>query len=168
MIFVTVGTHEQPFDRLIEYIDRMKEEELIQEEVVIQFGYSTYMPKYCKCSKFYKFNEMLKFVNDARVIITHGGPASFIMALQVGKTPIVVPRQKKYDEHVNDHQVDFCTEVSKRMGTIITVTDIEDLNNIIINYDEIIKGMNNNSMGCNNVAFVTAIEKMCIELFEDK
>ena len=47
MIFVTVGTHEQPFDRLIQYMDDMKREELLDEEIVIQTGYSTYEPKYC-------------------------------------------------------------------------------------------------------------------------
>ena len=35
---------------------------------------------------------MIKNVADARIVITHGGPASFIVPLQVGKTPIVVPR----------------------------------------------------------------------------
>ena len=32
MIFVTVGTHEQPFNRLIEEIDRLKQEGVITEE----------------------------------------------------------------------------------------------------------------------------------------
>ena len=31
MIFVTVGTHEQPFDRLLTEIDRLKENGTIQE-----------------------------------------------------------------------------------------------------------------------------------------
>lgn len=47
------------------------------------------------------------------------------MPLQIGKTPIVVPRQHQFDEHVNDHQVDFSRNVAQRMGTIILVEDIE-------------------------------------------
>ena len=47
MIFVTVGTHEQQFDRLIKEVDRLKKENLIQDEVFIQTGYSNYIPKYC-------------------------------------------------------------------------------------------------------------------------
>ena len=58
-------------------------------------------------------------------ILTSGGPASFVMPLQIGKTPIVVPRQHQFDEHVNDHQVDFSRNVAQRMGTIILVEDIE-------------------------------------------
>lgn len=107
MIFVTVGTHEQPFNRLVEYIDKLKEKGKIEEEVIIQTGYSTYQPQYCEWKKLYPYQEMVKLVEEARIVITHGGPSSFIMPLQIGKTPIVVPRQYKFGEHVNDHQVAF-------------------------------------------------------------
>ena len=30
MIFVTVGTHEQPFNRLVEYVDQLKKEKIIE------------------------------------------------------------------------------------------------------------------------------------------
>ena len=48
MIFVTVGTHEQQFNRLVQMIDELKRDGVIQEEVLIQTGYSTYEPKYCE------------------------------------------------------------------------------------------------------------------------
>ena len=51
MIFVTVGTHEQPFNRLVEYIDQLKENGTISEEVIIQTGFSTYEPKHCRWQK---------------------------------------------------------------------------------------------------------------------
>ena len=47
MIFVTVGTHEQPFDRLVKAIDELKRDQLITDDIFIQTGYSTYSPKYC-------------------------------------------------------------------------------------------------------------------------
>lgn len=138
MIFVTVGTHEQQFNRLIEYVDNLKRDGIIQEEVIMQTGFSTYEPKLCKWSKLIPYKEIIKNVEDARVVITHGGPASFIMPLQIGKTPIVVPRQYKYDEHVNDHQVEFAKAVSERMGNIIVVENVANLGKIIKNYDAII------------------------------
>lgn len=49
------------------------------------------------------------------------------MPLQIGKTPIVVPRQHQFNEHVNDHQVEFARNVAQRMGTIIPVEDINTL-----------------------------------------
>lgn len=167
MIFVTVGTHEQPFNRLIEYIDNLKKDGVITEDVVMQIGYSTYEPKYCEWQKLYPYQQMLKFVDEARIVITHGGPSSFIMPLQVGKTPIVVPRQKKYDEHVNDHQVSFAREVEKRMGTIITVVDINDLKDTITDYDQLI-GERNSGTSSNNAKFNIELEKMVEEMFEGK
>ena len=45
MIFVTVGTHEQPFDRLVKYMDGWAAEH--DEKVIIQTGFSTYEPEHC-------------------------------------------------------------------------------------------------------------------------
>ena len=132
MIFVTVGTHEQPFNRLVEYIDKLKEKGKIEEEV-----------------------------------ITHGGPSSFIMPLQIGKTPIVVPRQYKFGEHVNDHQVAFVKEVANRMGTIIAVTDIEKLEDTINSYDSIIREMHGNTSS-NNAKFNNELENIVKDMFKEK
>ena len=81
MIFVTVGTHEQPFNRLVKKIDELKGNGTIQDDVFIQTGFSTYEPKNCQWSKLIPYNQMIKNVEDARIVITHGGPASFIMPL---------------------------------------------------------------------------------------
>ena len=45
MIFVTVGTHEQPVNWLIQQIDELKKDGTIQDDVIIQMGFSTYEPK---------------------------------------------------------------------------------------------------------------------------
>ena len=73
MIFVTVGTHEQPFNRLIQKIDELKKDGTIQDDVIIQTGFSTYEPKYCQWSKLIPYQQMVKNVADARIVITHGG-----------------------------------------------------------------------------------------------
>ncbi|MFQ7469738.1 glycosyltransferase [Amedibacillus dolichus] len=166
MIFVTVGTHEQQFNRLVECIDNLKRDGIISEEVIIQTGFSTYEPKFCKWSKLLPYKEMVQNVADARIVITHGGPASFIMPLQIGKTPIVVPRQKKYDEHVNDHQVDFARAVAERMGTIIPVVEIGDLGGIISHYDETVAEMPS-EMKSNNASFCKQFESCVDELIEN-
>lgn len=159
MIFVTVGTHEQPFKRLIEYMDNWAGKH--NEKVVIQTGYSKYEPKNCEWSKLYPYPEMVKKVAEARIVITHGGPSSFIMPLRIGKTPIVVPRMKKYNEHVNDHQVKFCHQVKERMGIIIVVEDIEKLEETIENYGKENYDRENNS---NNAKFCEELEKIVDEI----
>lgn len=164
MIFVTVGTHEQPFDRLIEEIDNLKKNGTIQEEVIIQTGFSSYEPKYCQWSKLIPYQQMVKNVEDARIVITHGGPASFVMPLQIGKTPIVVPRQHRYGEHINNHQVEFARNVAERMGTIIPVENVDTLGEVITNYDEIVAGMGS-GMSSNNDKFCDELEKIVNELW---
>lgn len=165
MIFVTVGTHEQPFNRLIQKIDQLKEAGIIEDEVFIQTGFSTYEPKYCQWSKFIAYQEMVQCVEDARIVITHGGPASFIMPLQIGKIPIVVPRQKRFGEHVNDHQVEFVRNVVERIGTVICVENIEIIGNIIVNYDKIADGMKN-KMGNNNEKFCRKFQNIVDEIIK--
>ena len=127
MIFVTVGTHEQPFDRLLKEVDELVEKGVITEEVFIQTGYSTYIPKNCKWSKLLSFDKMDELMERADIIITHGGPATFMSAIAKGKKPIVVPRQEKYGEHVNDHQLDFAQHVKERYNSIEVVEDISNL-----------------------------------------
>lgn len=161
MVFVTVGTHEQPFDRLIKYMDEWAS--IHDEEVVIQTGFSTYEPMNCRWQKLFPYQEMVKNIDEARVVITHGGPSSFIMPLQVGKIPIVVPRKHEFKEHVNDHQVDFCNQVAQRQGNILIVEDVSKLADTIEQYDHIVSGMKN-SMISGNERFCAEFEKIVDEL----
>lgn len=62
MIFVTVGTHEQPFNRLIKKIDELKKNGIITEEVIIQTGFSTYEPVYCRWEKLISYEQMKKML----------------------------------------------------------------------------------------------------------
>ncbi|WP_276923109.1 glycosyltransferase [Faecalibaculum rodentium] len=163
MIFVTVGTHEQPFNRLVKTVDELIKDGVITEHVIMQTGFSTYEPKYCQWIKLIPYQQMIKNVEAARIVITHGGPASFIMPLQIGKTPIVVPRQHRFNEHVNDHQVEFARNVAERMGTIIPVEDISRLGDVIKNYDQIVSKMGH-SMSSNNEKFCGELEKIVREL----
>lgn len=137
MIFVTVGTHEQQFDRLVRCVDELKRDNIIEEELIIQTGFSNYEPKYATWQKLFPYYKMTEYTKAARIVITHGGPSSFCAVLQEGKIPIVVPRQKEFNEHVNDHQLKFCREVAKRNGNIIEVENIEELKSCIIDYNEL-------------------------------
>jgi UDP-N-acetylglucosamine transferase subunit ALG13 len=166
MIFVTVGTHEQPFDRLIEYVDRMKKEGILNEEVVIQTGFCTYEPQYSVWQRMYPYQEMIELVKEARIVVTHGGPSSFIMPLQMGKIPVVVPRQKKYNEHVNDHQMEFCREVASRQRNIIVVNEVDELAEILLKYDDLILDMND-KQGSNNQRFCKEFGQIVDDMFRE-
>ena len=163
MIYVTVGTHEQPFNRLIRCIDELKGNGIIEEEVMIQSGYSDYEIKHCSHKDILNGSDILANYRNARMIIMHGGPSSIIQALQEGKIPIVVPRQKKYDEHINDHQLEFCRAVSKRYNNIILIEDITELENAIVNYDRL-AGERKASVFNNNEAFCEGLARIVEEM----
>ena len=131
MIFVTVGTHEQQFNRLIKEIDRLKGEGLIQDDVFIQTGFSDYEPVHCQWKNLISYDEMNRYMDEANIIITHGGPATFMGVISKGKRPIVVPRQEKFGEHVNDHQVEFVKKISREYGLII----VEDVKKLLENLE---------------------------------
>ena len=164
MIFVTVGTHEQQFDRLVRCIDEMRHQGEIQEEVVIQTGFSTYEPKYCRWEKTFPYQKMQQMVRDARIVVTHGGPSSFFMPLTMGKIPVVFPRQEQFQEHVNDHQLRFCRQLKERGGSILLAEDEQQLKDILENYDKLVESMNAGSQS-NNKKFNQNFETIVDELF---
>lgn len=86
------------------------------------------------------------------------------MPLQVHKIPIVVPRLKEFDEHVNDHQLDFARQVANRKKNILVVEDIDKLADVIVNYDSEVAKLNGN-IDSNNKRFNKTLEKIVNGLF---
>lgn len=158
MIFVTVGTHEQSFERLVKKVDGLKRDKIIDEDVIIQKGYTDYEPQYCESYKLIGYNDMQRYLDDARIIITHGGPASFIAPLTIGKIPIVVPRQRDFNEHVNNHQKDFVEQVVARDNSIIPCYNIDNLEKLIKEYDSIVENMKENYKS-NNKLFCEKLDE---------
>ncbi|MEW6182309.1 MAG: glycosyltransferase [Bacillota bacterium] len=141
MIFVAVGTDEHPFDRLVKFIDSAVGSGYIKEKVVMQTGHSTVEPAYCEYKRIMPFDEMIGLIRDAEIVITHGGPGLIIQTLSFAKIPIVVPRQKRFNEHVDDHQVLFVKRLEKEKK-VIAIYELGSLLEAIVKYSEIIKDYN--------------------------
>lgn len=140
MIFVTVGTHEQQFNRLVKAMDDLVANGTITEPVFEQTGYSTYVPEHCEHSQFVPAQRMRELMSEASVVITHGGPSSFVEAMTAGRAPVVVPRRAEFGEHVNDHQADFVRIVAERIGGIVPVFDVGELPQAIARAREMTSG----------------------------
>lgn len=166
MIFVTVGTHEQSFDRLVKKVDELVADGTIKEDVFIQLGYTKYKPEHCRYEKLVGSDIMDKYSKEARIVITHGGPGSIMTPFSYGKMPIVVPRQHEFGEHVDNHQMRF-TEKLESQGKVLAVYDINKLGEIISEYDQLIEGMNRD-YSANTDIFVDRLEKICDELVATK
>ena len=116
MIFVTVGGM-RAFDRLVIAMDRLAGE--LDEEVVMQIGSTEYEPGNCKYFKFLPSDEMKELYARARVVICHAGIGSILSAAQYNKPLILVPRTKRYGEHIDDHQLEIAREMESRGMTVL-------------------------------------------------
>jgi UDP-N-acetylglucosamine transferase subunit ALG13 len=115
MILVTVGTNGPAFDRLIGAIPA------VADELVVQHGPSKIRPAGARCVAYFPFDELKSLMDEARLIVTHGGVGSILMALSAGKSPIVMPRRAALREAVDDHQVGFVDHLAKA-GIVRSVT----------------------------------------------
>ncbi len=167
MIFVTVGTHEQPFDRLIRKMDEIKGQNLIPDDVFIQVGYSKHVPQYCNFERFLGYEEIDKRVCEARIVITHGGPGSIMLPFKYHKVPIVVPRQRQFDEHVDDHQVLFAKRM-QRYNRILAILDVDELLICILNYESLILNITRGVESTNTQVFTKRLEEIASELIKGK
>lgn len=130
MIFVTVGTHDQGFERLIKKMDEIAGQ--IDEEVIIQVGYTDYEPENAEWFKFLSPHKIKGYYNNSRIIITHSGAGSLMDSITTGNIVITVPRQKKYNEHIDNQQIDLAGKMEKT-SKVMSVYDIECLESCINN-----------------------------------
>lgn len=130
MIFVTVGSQKFQFNRLLIEIDKLIENKSITEKVFAQIGVSEYIPKNYEYTDFTTQDEFSKKIDEANLIITHGGTGVIVNALKKGKKVIAIPRLSKYGEHVDDHQIQLIKEFEE-LNFIEPVYEIDELNNAI-------------------------------------
>lgn len=127
MILVTLGTQDQKFYRLLDALENSK----IKDKIVVQAGGSSdYQSKKMEIFRFIDYKEMEKYIDDADLIITHGGTGSIIMPLQKGKKVIACARLEKYGEHINDHQKELVSVFAEE-GYILEFNDGEIIDDLI-------------------------------------
>ena len=119
MILVTIGTNEQPFDRLVSAaagLDGL-------ESLVVQHGSSRVPRGRGEWLDFVSFEELSERMRAARVVVCHAGVGSIMLARRCGKRPIVVPRRLHLGEAVDDHQL----PIARRLDANGVVTLLEDV-----------------------------------------
>jgi UDP-N-acetylglucosamine transferase subunit ALG13 len=127
MIFVTVGTNEARFDRLLQAVANLE----LDEELVIQHGHSSPLgPPQAQLVDFLAFETMVETIRRARVVVTHAGVGSVMVALANGKPPVVVPRRKSFREAVDDHQLQLGRRFA-RAGLVTLVETPDSLGEVV-------------------------------------
>lgn len=128
LIFVTVGGM-RAFERLIREMDRIAGK--VDEKVVMQIGSTNYEAKNCDYFRFMSVNEIEELYAGARVVVCHAGIGSILTAVKYNKPLILVPRMKRYGEHIDDHQLEIAREMESLGVTV--VYDISNLESAVEN-----------------------------------
>jgi UDP-N-acetylglucosamine transferase subunit ALG13 len=122
MILVTIGTNEQPFDRLVRAAAALD----LPEQLVVQHGSSRVPRGRGEWVDFVSFEELSSRMRQARVVVCHAGVGSIMLARRCGKHPIVVPRRLHLGEAVDDHQL----PIARRLHANGVVTLVEDVDRL--------------------------------------
>lgn len=93
-----------PFDRFVRYIDEWAGRRG-PVEILAQIGRTTYLPRHLEAVPFLTRREMRQAVEESTAVVGHAGIGTILMALEVGKPILVVPRLARLGETRSDHQV---------------------------------------------------------------
>ncbi|MCR5214095.1 MAG: glycosyl transferase [Eubacterium sp.] len=127
MIFVTVGSRNYQFDRLFKKLDELYDNRVLTETMFAQIGTSKYRPRNYKYKDFITPEEFSRYINDASIVVSHGASGSIMKALNADKKVIVVTRLAKYDEHINDHQIQNNEAFSSNGYVLMADLELNDL-----------------------------------------
>lgn len=126
---VTVGTV-MPFDRMLRGVEALVLSGKVTGKVAAQIGDSvarfSAMETFASCP----FNELNERMNNADVVICHGGSGSILGALKAGAHVVAMARLHQYGEHYDDHQKDI-TRAFADMELISVAKDEHDIERAI-------------------------------------
>lgn len=130
MIFVTLGTQDKDFSRLLKAIDNEIEKGTIKEKVIVQAGHTKYESKNMEIFDLIPTDEFDEIIANCDLLITHGGVGNILSAIKRDKPVIAAARLKKFKEHANDHQKQIIGEFTKQ-GYILELKDFGKLGKMI-------------------------------------
>lgn len=126
LIFVTLGTQDKSFHRLLEKLDKMIDSGIIQDEVIVQAGSTVYKSDHMKIFDYIDMAEFNAFIERCDLLITHAGVGTIINGINHHKKILAVARREKYGEHENEHQVEITMKFAK-LGYIIGCIDVDEI-----------------------------------------
>ena len=131
MILVILGTQDKEFPRLLKAVDREIKKGNIVDKVVVQAGQTKYESDNMEIFDLLPGPEFEKLIDEADIIITHGGVGSILNAIKKGKKIIAAARLQKYKEHHNDHQKQIIEEFANQ-GYLLELKDFDKLDEVLV------------------------------------
>jgi UDP-N-acetylglucosamine transferase subunit ALG13 len=126
VIFATVGSHPTfKFERLLRALEFETADDL-----VVQYGPGVPPANAKRAVPWMSFEEALDHVARASHIVSHAGVGTILCAIAVGHMPVVLPRLRRFDETVDDHQLKLARTLSQA-GRVIMVEEASQLEQAI-------------------------------------
>lgn len=122
LILVTVGT-QLPFPRLVDALDRMAPS--LSRRVVAQIADQESPPQNIEWRRSLAPQEFDSLFQQADLVVSHAGIGTVLAAKKYGKPLIVFPRQVRFGEHRNDHQLATAGQLSRQRGIYVASDEIE-------------------------------------------
>jgi UDP-N-acetylglucosamine transferase subunit ALG13 len=124
LIFLSLGTHEQPFDRALDLVERLAED----HRILVQHGFTPARASApsIQWRDFLSYHDLTAAMRNASTVVCHAGVGAIMTAFSVGQTPVVIPRLRRFHEHVDDHQRELAEAFSLR-GLVVPLFPGNDL-----------------------------------------
>jgi UDP-N-acetylglucosamine transferase subunit ALG13 len=111
-VLVLVGTDHHPFDRMVGWVDDWLSSLGDPPSCLVQYGRSS-PPRVAEGAGFFDHDDVERLMKTAQVVVSHGGPTTIAEARRRGHHPVVVARDPRLGEHVDDHQLRFSRRLSE-------------------------------------------------------
>lgn len=121
--FISVGNSKQHFLRLLDAVSTNIE--LLPTPILIQRGHTPFVNQKCEVKDFIDMDSFVTVVANAEVLILQAGAGCVFHSIKMGKIPILMPREKRFNEHVNDHQIAFARSLHEEHKVIMIQNSIE-------------------------------------------
>ena len=124
LVLGLVGTDHHPFDRLVAWMD-IAAGRRDDVHFVVQYATSR-APRVAEGHAFLPHERLVELMQEASVVVCHGGPGTIMDARQAGHVPLCVPRDPRLGEHVDGHQQRFAAVVGE-VGLVQVVPSLDAL-----------------------------------------
>jgi UDP-N-acetylglucosamine transferase subunit ALG13 len=140
-IFVTVGTREEPFARLIQAVENLKKEKKIKEKVIVQAGTTNYVSEYLEIFDFCAPEKIEELIRNAKYVVTQESAGIGTICLKYQTKFLVMPRDFSYGElpAKSDMKEDLHLKLEE-MGYTFVVNSVSELERAIMELDTIKTG----------------------------
>lgn len=115
-IVVTLGTMQnygfrRAVEAILRVVDQLPEP---PDEILWQTGCTNLSGLSVKGRVGVPSTELTTAIGEADLVIAHAGVGSALSAFARGRTPILLPRQARHDEHIDDHQLMIARHLAER------------------------------------------------------